>query len=297
MCMFSQPIVHVGSTRILVTALSDSVHATVYRMSYEASAAVAMILPVPVLKGTGDDAITFVDLSDCRDFFPQLDLCFPLSRGRGSGGYGGGGDSIPRSVLAVHEVGDYVASYVPSISEFNRLDPRFRLPPAAWETLPDYRDFGFAVFQLQPGGEPRDVHPIAYRYPAERPGELFFPTVHLHDGGPAHPRADFDHILYSQPFREHSIDDEDFWRFGAILPREVMDVGRTKGLIAGDRRIGRLVLEGEYPNGDLVTKMEGIRPNVDARLVRVPWDLGPALTWRDFRDLRKSHGGYGPGYY
>ena len=91
MCMFSQPIGHVGSTRILVTALGDSVHATVYRMSYEAPEAVAMILPVPVLKGTGDDAITFVDLSDCRDFFPQLDLCFPPPpRGRGDGGYGRG---------------------------------------------------------------------------------------------------------------------------------------------------------------------------------------------------------------
>ena len=36
------------------------------------------------------------------------------------------------SMLQVHEVGDYEASYVPTLADFHRLDPRFRMADEIW---------------------------------------------------------------------------------------------------------------------------------------------------------------------
>lgn len=153
-----------GATRILVADTGHGVHATAYLMAYRAHGPLAMVLPVPVRRGTGEEALAFVDLGGYRRFFEDLARCSPGPRG---GGYG----LSPTATLPAQEVGDSVASYVPSVADFRRLDPRFRLPAAAWESLPDDRDLGFAVFQLRPGEGLRRVHPIAYRYPAERPGD------------------------------------------------------------------------------------------------------------------------------
>jgi hypothetical protein len=100
---------------------------------------------------------------------------------------------VPR--LKVHEVGSFVASFVPHRDDFHRLEPRFRMPDAVWDALPDARDFGFAVFQLKPGTH--QIHPMAMRFRTRFPSRLFFPTVHVHDGR-VHATAKFDHALYYQ---------------------------------------------------------------------------------------------------
>jgi hypothetical protein len=84
MCIFSQLINHVGSTRILAADLGQAVHATAYQMAFRAPEPVAMILPVPVLRGSGDEALTFVDLAG-HDFFKDLARCFPRPRCIGKG--------------------------------------------------------------------------------------------------------------------------------------------------------------------------------------------------------------------
>lgn len=102
-------------------------------------------------------------------------------------------------------VGDYEASFVPSQADFERLDPRFCLPPSVWSQLSLYADWGFAVFKLslnppptqlsaldlriiaerKRDGKPpfpprrRDIHPMAFRFPRRDPSRLFFPTVHV----------------------------------------------------------------------------------------------------------------------
>jgi hypothetical protein len=244
MCIFSGRVDHVGATRIFAADLGHGVHAVAYQMSVLAPEPVAMILPVPVLKGTGDEALAFVDLSGHDGFFDDLARCFPRPRSAGMGGGYGPDDTLPMGLLAVHEVGDYVASYVPSVAEFRRLDPRFRLPEAAWETLPDYRDYGFAVFQLRPGKGMQRVHPIAYRYPAESPEELFFPTVHVHDGGGADAEARFDHELFAQRDWPGTGGGSE-WEVGSLLPEQVMDVARSHGLVAPDIPLRRARLLGD----------------------------------------------------
>lgn len=291
MCMFSQEVEHVGSTRIFVADTGHGVHATAYQMAFSAPEPVAMILPVPVLKGTGDDAITFVDLGGYDSFFDDLARCFPRPRSAGRIGYGTD-DTFPMGLLTVHEVGDYVASYVPSVAEFHRLDPRFRLPEAAWKTLPDYHDYGFAVFALRPGQAVQRVHPIAYRYPADRPGELFFPTVHVHDGGGAEPEARYDHELFAQadwPVTGRGSD----WEMGSLLPGQVKGLVRSHGLVAPDIPLRRARLHGDYPNADVVASGSGGRMRAEAWTAS---GVAPWLEWKEFLARKRNWGGYG-GHY
>jgi hypothetical protein len=162
----------------------------VYSMKLSARAQVAMILPLPVRWGCGEDEVEFVSLERCSDFFDWIDRPFRhIAASRAAGPF-----ALPR--LRVHTVGLFEASFVPSVADFSRLDPRFRLPDRVWEGLPLYRDYGFAVFKLRPGARQR-IHPMALRFPTRDPGRLFFPTVHVHDGR-VRSRARFDHALYFQ---------------------------------------------------------------------------------------------------
>lgn len=195
MCRFSRPVRSVSSTTIFARDKGDGVELLVYGMKLAADEELAMILGLPVRPGGGDDALRFVDLSIYPGFFDDLDAGFPdeeraLARPRGLGG-----DDRSKAPLAVVEVGSFEASYVPSIADFDRLDPRFRLPPGVWDQQPGSAGFGFAVFKLKPGE--RRIHPMAFEFPRAEPATLFFPTIHVHDGR-VHPTAGFDHALYYQ---------------------------------------------------------------------------------------------------
>jgi hypothetical protein len=95
----------------------------------------------------------------------------------------------------VHDIGAFVASYVPSRADFARLDEQFRMPAVLFDAVPAYADYGFAVFQLKPGSV--TVQPMAFEFPTRAVDQLFFPTVHVHDGR-FHAKAAFDHALYYQ---------------------------------------------------------------------------------------------------
>ena len=120
MCCFSLPVKDVSSTKIfarwIATEGSAQRQAVVYQMNYRAAADLAMILPLPVLPGSGEKAVQFINLEKHADFFDQLHLCFPapLSYGRSS-------RSTPAPVprpepkLEVVQVGSYEASFVPAV--------------------------------------------------------------------------------------------------------------------------------------------------------------------------------------
>jgi hypothetical protein len=145
----------------------------------------------------------------------------------------------------VHEVGAFVASFVPSLADFTRLDPRFRAPEGTLDRVPIYSDWGFAVFQLATHGSLAKIHPMAFEMPT-RFDQLFFPTVHVHDGTlPA--RAVFQHDLYAQ----HIITGpgSSWWPAGPAL-RTVMDVERAAGVIDPDASVAKLGLYGARENVD-----------------------------------------------
>jgi hypothetical protein len=216
MCCFSGPVTAVGDTRIFARATEGDRQLLVYAMKVALSGEVAMVLPIPTPPRAPEDAVRWVDLSSCPGFFTDLETLFPQPQSFGPGPIPGGIPMAARAPLLVADVGDFEASFVPTIADFDRLDPRFRLPPSVFGALPQYADWGFAVFKLRAHGPPPSVftrarqallggaprppepfHPMAFELPRRDPSTLFFPTVHVHDGA-VHPRAHFDHALYAQ---------------------------------------------------------------------------------------------------
>lgn len=186
------PTFKVAGTRIFARREDAGTQLLAYAMRLTTPSPVAMLLPLPTRPSDGERALSFIDLSARPRFFEDLDSLFqPPPR---KGGFQG---IAPQArTLVVHKVGAFEASFVPSVDDFHRLDPRFRLPTATWDDVPDAREGGFAVFQLDAGSDIA-VHPMALRFRSRRPGQLFFPTVHVHDGK-VHSTADFDHTLYLQ---------------------------------------------------------------------------------------------------
>ena len=189
-----RPKVRVSRTNIFARALDGERQALAYGMDLRARVELAMVLPLPVAPGSGEDAVRFVDLSRWPRMFDELRALFEFEQTLArKGGPRLNLRQAPK--LVVHDIGSFVASYVPSRADFARLDERFRLPEVLFDAVPHYADYGFAVFQLKPGHV--TVHPMALTFPTRAPDRLFFPTVHVHDGA-FHARARFDHALYYQ---------------------------------------------------------------------------------------------------
>ena len=151
-----------------------------------------MILPLPVALPAKEGSVRFKNLKEYPDFFDALAKGFPSPPKRS---WSRSVEVAASATLEVHDVGDFVASFVPKIADFTRVDPRFVLSPEVWTKLPSYADYGFAVFQLKElSGSP---HPIALEFDSRLPEQLFFPTVHIHDGS-VHEKDTFDHVLYAQ---------------------------------------------------------------------------------------------------
>jgi hypothetical protein len=266
MCMFSGRVESVSSTNIFARCDSQGRQFLVYSMSYKATTEIAMVLPLPVASGNGEHALTFIALKAYPDFFDQFDLGFPADRQRtlSMTAFRAERYGAPLKVIAV---GDFDASYVPTVSDFNRLDERFRLPEGTWDKLSAYRDFGFAVFKLQPGKT--KVHPMALSFPKVNP-DLFFPTVHIHDEL-VHEQAHFDHVLYCQPPSDREFF-EPGWQKSATPLNDVvdsaeptgptvirrartpfqMDIARAKGTLVAGEHCYRRKMQGLLPNEDTI---------------------------------------------
>lgn len=240
--------VHLSQTSIFARMLESGRQGLAYAMNLDTQLEVAMVLPLPVVPGSGEDAVRFVDLSETPRMFEELAALFeePMARRAGI-------DSLslartPRPKLVVHDVGAFVASYVPGRGDFDRLDERFRLPAVVFDAVPEYEDHGFAVFQLKPGKV--TVPPMALTFPTRTPDRLFFPTVHVHDGR-FHARARFDHALYYQHPRSGQLQ-----RHGPNGSRggDVVGWGHPArgygGLVDQTRPVVRRTLRGRHRNAD-----------------------------------------------
>jgi hypothetical protein len=198
MCVFTDRVERVSDTQIFARA-NGPWQLLVYAMRYAARSDLAMVLPIPVVPGSADDALRFVSLQECPDFFEHLASGFPRRYDDDAiGSLAGDDDATVKAAptLEVHEVGAYEASFVPSPAGFARLDERFRLPVDIWLQLRHYADYGFAVFKLRPTTLAA-VHPMAFEFPRRDASRLFFPTLHMH-GRTLEAAADFDHLLYCQ---------------------------------------------------------------------------------------------------
>lgn len=260
MCIFSGQVQHVGGTKIFARLKPDPANGTsqylVYSMSVSTATDVAMILPLPV-STHAEDAVQFIALDGYPEFFEDMQKGFPRIPTKGHAHRGIALSVGAPAVLEVHEVGDFVASFVPRLADFGRIDARFRLPAGTWDQLPQYREWGFAVFQLKgtvslPGKSPgkgHQIHPMAFRFPTKMAGALYFPTLHIHDGK-VNEEAGFDHILYFQgePFREFA----EFYGVTESNAVSFMKVGKAKGIIQPDAMCFKRRIGGKQPNRDTI---------------------------------------------
>jgi hypothetical protein len=245
MCIFSGPISAVSETRIFA-AMAGNNQSLVYDMHLASPSDVAMILPIPVSRAT-DDPIQFIDLSKYPRFFDDMDDMF--YRWKPRSGDDPACASASLALLPVHRVGGFDASFVPSLSDFARLAPSFRLPDEVWNQFPAYAAYAFAVFQLRAGNT--QIHPMAFTFHAKDPKSLYFPTTHVHDGT-VPDLAEFDHTLYTQ-----ASTDSPHWIQSPESPASFMMLNhplfgdRTKGLVSPQLPVSRRKLNGHLKNQDL----------------------------------------------
>lgn len=247
MCCFSRKVDVVADTNIFARAGTGGRQFLVYGMKFKAGEDLAMILPIPTPKNSPEDAVRFIGLEKYAGFFEDLKTGFPEPPPtRAKDDNQDAGRPRPKA-LAVVEVGDFEASFVPAVKDFARLDARFRLADGVWEKLPQYADFGFAVFRLKkPKAGGQKVHPMAFDFPRADTGVLFFPTVHVHDGGTVPAKATFDHALFCQtpdaPLR---------WEESPGLAESFVTVKDARGIVDGTAHVYRRVLKGTYANKDV----------------------------------------------
>ena len=128
MCCFSRPVQMVGNTRIFARLSGKGSQYLVYEMTYSAAEPLTMILPLPVALPSREDAFRFISMKEVDAFFTALERTFQVpSRGISSKGPLPASAPPPRT-LVVHEVGDYVASFVPTMADFT--------PPLASRSRP-----------------------------------------------------------------------------------------------------------------------------------------------------------------
>src|SRR2546428_2830453 len=222
MCCFSQPVRSVHCTNIFARPADERRQFLVYSMTLDARKELAMILPLPVKTPAAENDVEFIDLQGYPNFFADLEQGFANVRH----GATVGKSALPATAatLRVLQVGSFEASFVPTITDFSRLDERFRLPQNVWDKLPGYKTYGFAVFKLKPGA--MTIHPMAFSFPRQNINAIFFPTVHIHDRK-MHSKAGFDHSLFCQPTPEQRPAIEE-WQASPTHPPPLMRKNQTR---------------------------------------------------------------------
>ena len=280
MCCFAQPVISVNNTQIFARLSGKGTQFLAYQMNYESREQNAMILPLPVKQPATIETLNFIDLKEYDTFFDELADGFPFHLPP-SIGCSAPFDPTSRHDLEVVEVGNYIASFVPTISDFDRLDSQFTLPNETWEKIPGYKKFGFAVFQLAAGS--LKPHPMAFEFQSEN-DDLFFPTVHIHDGE-VHESEEFDHILYMQHagldskvygYENSHVED----RSTALIRSKhrathFCDINKSSGLIDGNLLVHRKIMRGNLTNSDTIFTIAGdpLKPSLNLRpwLKATPW--------------------------
>lgn len=299
MCIFSAPVVSVNGTRIFSRLSGAGTQFLAYQMNYESVQRNAMILPIPVARPAAESQLRFISLESYENFFDDLDQGFPHLSGF-SLGCGGLADKSVASRLKVFKVGSYIASFVPALSDFARLSPEFNLADETWAKVPEYSEFGFAVFQLAAGA--MKPHPMAFEFETDR-SDLYFPTLHIHDGE-VHDVEQFDHAIYMQHagfdsrvygYQNSNVADRSTGLVRSVdRAKRFCDVERAAGLVDGELLVHRRLIRGKLPNEDTIIEAWGdaLKTSFNIRpwLHYTPWLLALAgVAWFFQRRSKLKH--------
>ena len=247
MCCFSQPVKSVTNTKIFCRVGARGNQVVVYSMRLDADQDLAMILPVPVMPNSPENAVKFLDFSKYETFFDDVEKGFVVPRSSGAGRSAPfGGTKSAATTLAIKKVGSFDASFVPTVPDFDRLDERFRLDGDVWEKLPQFKDYGFVVFKLRKGAS--QVHPMAFAFPTRDRRHITFPTVHIHDGE-VHKKAEFDHSLYCQ---SPSSEVATAWRESVFPALRFVKCSKAQETVRAKLHIYKKLMVGNLQNTDVV---------------------------------------------
>src|SRR6185503_8977035 len=109
----------VNSTKIFARSAATGRQYIVYSMALEAKQDLAMVLPLPVRRGSGEAEVQFINLKEYSDFFDDLLTGFPPQH-TASFGKRYITNSAAAAMLTVQAVGDFEASFVPTLKDFSR---------------------------------------------------------------------------------------------------------------------------------------------------------------------------------
>ena len=281
MCIFSQPVNSVNGTKIFARSTGKGSQFLAYQMNYDSQGENAMILPIPVRSPSNENCLRFIDLQDYEYFFYDLAKGFPYVAPSFNFTCGGGPKAVSDAAIKLHKVGSYIASFVPTIDDFKKLDPRFTLPKKTWDLVPQYASYGFAVFQLASGA--LESHPMAFEFDSNSKS-IYFPTMHIHDGE-VHETEAFDHVLYMQHagldskvnrYVNYDVADEST---GYIRSQEVASefckIAMTKQIVEPSLLVHKHIVRGDKPNRDIEILVDGdpLTPsgNLGPYLAYLPW--------------------------
>jgi len=288
MCIFSQRVHSVNDTKMFGRLTGKGSQFLAYQMNYDSRGENAMILPIPVLSPSNENSLRFIDLQDYEYFFDDLSKGFPYFAPLFNIGCGGG-FKTSSDAIKLHKVGSYVASFVPTLDDFERLEPIFTLAKDTWDLVPQYASYGFAV-QLASGA--LKPHPMAFEFDSNSKS-IYFPTMHIHDGK-VHETEAFDHVLYMQ----HAGLDSKVNRYvnydvadrstGYVRSEEVASefckIAMTKQMVVPSLLVHKHIVRGNQPNRDIEILVDGdpLIPSVNLGpyLAYLPWLIAlGAIGW------------------
>ena len=132
------------------------------------------------------------------------------------------------------------------MNDFSRLDERFRISDDAWKKLPQYRDYGFAVFKLKAGE--LTVHPMAFSFPRRNPKACSFQPSTSTMAKCMRKRILIMSSIASRANTSHCRSGTGGSR--PAMPDRFMKTSKARGLISPEQHCYQKKLHGLLPNRD-----------------------------------------------
>lgn len=256
MCIINEPA-EVTQTQIFVAPSADrKSQITVYcNKVMTNSTNNVMVLPVPF-----PDTLKFIDLSDYKNMFTDLEMNFKRWEQR-SLSYSAN-SCEDRSYLPTIDVGSYRITVSPNIPQLSKVDPNQfgRIQDHIKNILnKHYFGYGFIICKLIPGKE-TEYHPLAYSHKLLN-DMLFVPTRHQHNHTSAH-SSSYHHTIGE----EHESDwDHDIYSFNTAMSANNSQLTDQKIHLkldkfggfnfGGIKSLNKYKIKGYYPNQDVYFEM------------------------------------------
>lgn len=129
MCCFAKSVLSVSNTHLFARLSGNGTQFLVYQMQFKSEQVNAMILPLPTALPARDEAVRFVSFENYDHFSPDLNAGFPTDSPPPTRALRVDSKAVEK--LEVH-VGQFVASFVSTLADFDRLDPQFVIPKESW---------------------------------------------------------------------------------------------------------------------------------------------------------------------